>query len=91
MSEDTNTPTPENIIPITAEAPSSPQPEEDPVQQAIAGVDLSTISKDDVFVDIINQSKLFAFRLMVGAALLEQLIIKGQAEAVPADVQNTES
>ena len=106
---DTNTPTPENIIPIAPEvAPEAPlvssadeqsQPpvsdaseipavepaaEEDPVQAVIRGVDLNTITKDDVFSDIIHQSKLFAFRLMVGAALLEQLIVKGQKEGEEA-------
>jgi hypothetical protein len=101
---DTNTPTPENIIPITPEeAPEAPlassaneqsqqpasdateipaveQTEEDPVQAVIKGVDLNTLTKDDVFTDIIHQSKLFAFRLMVGAALLEQLIVKNHKE-----------
>ena len=57
---------------------------EDPVQAAIKGIDLDKMTKDDIFVDIIHQSKLHAFRLMVGAALLEQLIIKGRNEAAAA-------
>jgi hypothetical protein len=100
---DTNTPTPDNITPITPEIPASdihPESleaisqetgipvneidgaggEEDPVQAVIKGVDLNTLTKDDVFTDIIHQSKLFAFRLMVGAALLEQLIVKNHKE-----------
>jgi hypothetical protein len=94
---DTNTPKPDNIIPITPEeAPEAPEipavesAEEDPVQAVIRGVDLNTISKDDVFSDIIHQSKLFAFRLMVGAALLEQLIVKGQQEEEAAASGKTE-
>jgi hypothetical protein len=112
---DTNTPTPDNIIPITPEvAPEAPlassadeqsQPsvsdaseipaaeqaaEEDPVQAAIRGADLNTLTKDDVFSDIIHQSKLFAFRLMVGAALLEQLIVKGQKEEEAAAAGKSE-
>jgi hypothetical protein len=55
--------------------------EQDPVAEAISGIDLNKLTKDDVFTDIINQAKLFAFRLMVGAALLEQLIIKGHNES----------
>jgi hypothetical protein len=71
-------------IPAAEPAAETPAPEENPVEQAIKGIDLNTITKDDVFTDIINQSKLFAFRLMVGAALLEQLIIKSRSEAETA-------
>ena len=65
-----------------SETPAASQttPTEDPVLEAIKGIDLDKITKDDIFVDIIHQSKLHAFRLMVGAALLEQLIIKGRNE-----------
>jgi hypothetical protein len=68
-------------IPAAEPAAEAPAPEQDPVEAALKGIDLNTITKDDVFVDIINQSKLFAFRLMVGAALLEQLIVKSRNEA----------
>jgi hypothetical protein len=94
MSEDTITPetttanqeAPTNVIPLPAqESENTTAPEAnttgqnvDPVQQIIANTDLTKLTKDDIFVDIINQSKLFAFRLMVGAALLEQLIIRDQ-------------
>ena len=93
MSENTDTttetasaPVPENVIPLPVEASetsaaSQAAPTEDPVYEAIKGIDLDKITKDDIFVDIIHQSKLHAFRLMVGAALLEQLIIKGKNEA----------
>ena len=53
-------------------------PEVDPVAQVIDGVDISTIKKDDVFVDIIHQSKLFSFRLMVACGLLERILIRDQ-------------
>ena len=56
---------------------------EDPVAAAIKGIDIATISKDDVFTDVIHNSKLFAFRLMVAASLLEQLIIRDRNAAAP--------
>lgn len=56
--------------------------EVDPVAQVIDGVDISTVKRDDVFVDIIHQSKLFSFRLMVACGLLERILIRDQnAEA----------
>jgi hypothetical protein len=73
-----------------SETPAVEQTDLDPVQEAIKGVDLNTLTKDDVFTDIIHNSKLFAFRLMVGAALLEQLIVKGQAEAAAAGTTGDE-
>lgn len=61
-------------------------PEVDPVAQVIDGVDISTIKKEDVFVDIIHQSKLFSFRLMVACGLLERILIRDQnAENTPSN------
>jgi hypothetical protein len=54
-------------------------PEVDPVAQVIDGVDISTIKRDDVFADIIHQSKLFSFRLMVACGLLERILIRDNA------------
>lgn len=60
--------------------------ETDPVAQVIDGVDISTIKKEDVFVDIIHQSKLFSFRLMVACGLLERILIRDQnAENTPSN------
>lgn len=65
MSDNTSTQT---------EKTAAQQAMDDPVAAAIAGIDLSKISRDDVFVDLIHNSKVFAFRLMVAASLLEQLM-----------------
>jgi hypothetical protein len=55
--------------------------EADHIQKVIENVDLNTITRDDIFVDLINKSKLFAFNLLIAAALLEKLIIKDRSEA----------
>ena len=54
--------------------------EADHIQKVIEGIDLNTISRDDIFVDLINKSKLFAFNLLIAAALLEKLILKERDE-----------
>ena len=66
MSDDTNQDTPQG------------DQNQNDIENMIANVDLEKVTKDDVFTDIIQASKLFAFRLMVGAALLERLIVKGK-------------
>lgn len=76
----------------TVPAPSAPVAEtespetatdssEDPVEQILKNVDIKTLSRDEIFSDIIAQAKLFAFRLMVGVALLEQKMISEQEDA----------
>jgi hypothetical protein len=65
--------------------------EADHIQKVIESIDLNTINRDDIFVDLINKSKLFAFNLLIAAALLEKLILKDReaeqetAEAAPED------
>lgn len=41
-------------------------------------VDISTISKDDVFFNLMNAAKQFSVHLMVCAGLLEQIAIRDQ-------------
>jgi len=56
--------------------PEGTQEAREAVDAILSKIDYDKISKNDVFHDIMHQSKLFAFRLMVGAALLEQLIMR---------------
>ena len=85
MNEETKTP--ENVVAFeetaTPETAANTQPEADPVADVLKGIDINTLSKDDVFVDLIHQSKLFAFRLMVAAGLLEQIIVREKASEEP--------
>ena len=78
MSEDTST---QN---------AAQQAIDDPVAAAIAGIDLSKINRDDVFVDLIHNSKVFAFRLMVAASLLEQLMKRDGAQPEQPSEQPSE-
>lgn len=64
------------------EAPGTPEEEiKNSVESVLAGIDFEKISKDDVFHDLMHNTKLFSFRLMVASALLEQLhlrdVVKG--------------
>lgn len=63
--------------------------EADHIQKVIENIDLNTITRDDIFVDLINKSKLFAFNLLIAAALLEKLIIKDRSEAEQATPEAT--
>lgn len=60
------------------------------VDQVLSKIDFDKISKDDVFSDIMQNSRIFAFRLMVGAAVLEQLILRERAKADGAELQPNE-
>lgn len=88
------TPAPENIVPITeqtAESASQEAPKEDgqnPIQDAVNQIDITKISRDDIFMDLIHKSKVYAYSLMVAAALLERLIVKSQSEEKDSDEQN---
>ena len=55
------------------------------VEQVLAGVDMNKITKDDVFHDLMHNSKLFAFRLMTASALLEQLHIRDVVKTEKVD------
>ena len=59
------------------EAPGTPDEEiKNSVEAVLAGIDFEKISKDDVFHDLMHNTKLFSFRLMVASALLEQLHLR---------------
>ena len=59
------------------EAPGTPEDEiKNSVEAVLAGIDFEKISKDDVFHDLMHNTKLFSFRLMVASALLEQLHLR---------------
>lgn len=64
---------------------------EDQIDKILEGIDLNAISKDDVFCDIMNKSKIFSFNLLIAAALLERLIIKDQPAVAETEVSETES
>lgn len=51
------------------------------IDAVLAKIDFEKISKDDVFHDLMHNSKLFSFRLMVASALLEQLHIRDLAKS----------
>ena len=47
-------------------------------------VDLSTITFDEVFADIVQKTKEFAFRLIVSCGLLEQIALRDGFAKAPA-------
>jgi len=64
------------------EAPGTPEEEvRNSVESVLAGIDFEKISKDDVFHDLMHNTKLFSFRLMVASALLEQLHLREVAKS----------
>lgn len=59
------------------EAPGTPEEEiKNSVEAVLAGIDFEKITKNDVFHDLMHNTKLFSFRLMVASALLEQLHLR---------------
>jgi hypothetical protein len=68
------------------EAPGTPEEEiKNSVESVLAGIDFEKISKDDVFHDLMHNTKLFSFRLMVASALLEQLHLRETVEKQEPD------
>jgi len=64
------------------ETPGTPEEEiANSIDAVLAKVDFDKITKDDVFHDLMHNSKLFSFRLMVASALLEQLHIRDLAKS----------
>ena len=62
-----------------SEQTQAPQNQEfDAIEDVLKGIDIDALSKDDVFTDVIHNAKLFAFRLMVSAGLLERIILKSR-------------
>lgn len=50
------------------------------IEEAISQIDITKISADDVFMDLINKSKMYSYALMIAAALLEKIIINNRSE-----------
>lgn len=72
------------------EMPGTPEEEvQNSIAAVLAGIDFEKITKDDVFHDLMHNTKLFSFRLMVASALLEQLHLRqtlGKPEEAPDNV-----
>jgi len=83
----------ENITEPTTEETTKPAGliNEDQIDKILEGIDLNTISRDDVFCDIINKSKIFSFNLLIAAALLERLIIKDQPVVAEPEIEESPS
>jgi hypothetical protein len=83
----------ENITETKVEETTKPAGlvNEDQIDKILEGIDLNTISKDDVFCDIINKSKIFSFNLLIAAALLERLIIKDQPVVAEPEIEESPS
>jgi hypothetical protein len=76
---------------IDNETPGTPEEEiANSIDAVLAKIDFDKITKDDVFHDLMHNSKLFSFRLMVASALLEQLHIRDLAKSgeVKSDEQS---
>jgi hypothetical protein len=50
------------------------------IEEAISQIDITKITADDVFMDLINKSKMYSYALMIAAALLEKIIINNRSE-----------
>lgn len=84
MNNDKNT--------VDNEAPGTPEEEiKNSVEQVLAGIDLNKITPNDVFHDLMHNSKLFSFRLMVASALLEQLHLKDAVAGIKEEVAGTDN
>ena len=46
------------------------------IEHAIGNIDLSNVSKDDVFLDLIGRLRRFNFEAMCALRLLEKIVIK---------------
>lgn len=67
---------------IDNDKPGTPEEEiANSIDAVLSKIDFEKISKDDVFHDLMHNSKLFSFRLMVASALLEQLHIRDLAKS----------
>jgi hypothetical protein len=61
------------------------------INQILSNIDFDKVTKDDVVSDIMQNSRLFAIRLMVGAAVLEQIIVREKAKDDGEDAQPSDS
>jgi len=88
MSENTDTNTPENIIPIPmetpAEAPAADQAEQakpQTIQELVAAIDISGVSEHGIIVDLIAGIQQLALRGTIALGLLERIKVRDDANA----------
>lgn len=78
MSEEQNTP---ETSEQSQEQASANTDAAQVINQILSNIDFDKVSKDDVVADIMQNSRLFAIRLMVGAAVLEQILAREKAKS----------
>ena len=86
MSENTDTNTPENIIPLPTEAPASEQAEQakpQTIQELVAATDIAGVSEHEIIVDLIAGIQQLALRGTIALGLLERIKVRDEAEAQP--------
>ena len=59
------------------------------LDHVISQIDLSTVNKEDVFLDFIGRLRRFNFEGMVALRLLEKIAIKEKSEASESEEQPT--
>lgn len=77
MSENNNEQQPEQISEDHAKA----------LEHVISQIDLSSVNKEDVFLDFIGRLRRFNFEGMVALRLLEKIAIKEKSEVNEAEEQ----
>lgn len=55
------------------------------VDKAIADVDLQNLKVEEVAKDLVENSRFFAFRILIASRLLEKALLK---ESAPAEVED---
>jgi hypothetical protein len=80
-------------INMSESTPNQEQPEikvdpENPVESILSQIDINKVTKEDVFNDIMQHSKAFGFRLIIGAALLEKLALLDKPQQEEDSDQN---
>jgi hypothetical protein len=79
-------PAPEVVAAAGAAPLEQPAPDADlPKPTEENTIDLATVSFDEVLKDLIQQTKQFAFRLIVTCGLLEQIHMRDNPPAAPSD------
>jgi hypothetical protein len=99
MSE-TDTNTPDNIIPLPTEAPvasadapaseQTEQPKPQTIQELVAAIDISGVSEHEIITDLIAGIQQLALRGTIALGLLERIKVRddsatAEAEAAAAD------
>lgn len=78
---------------MSESTPNQDQPKievdpENPVESILSQIDINKVTKEDVFNDIMQHSKAFGFRLIIGAALLEKLSLLEKPQQEEESSQN---